>query len=62
MSLTRDAAYPKVLLAEVAGAEADRRSKLPPRTRIGDNLAAFLGGIRLCDKPAESAKICRENP
>jgi hypothetical protein len=40
------------------GAQADRLKKLPPRTRLCNNSAAFLGGFRLWDEstPAKSPK------
>lgn len=34
----------------VGGGQADRLRKLPPRTRRGNNSAAFLGGFRLWDE------------
>lgn len=36
----------------VGGGQADRLGKLPPRTRRGNNSAAFLGGFRLWDESA----------
>jgi len=46
----------------VGGGKADRLRKLPPRTRLGDNSAAFLGGFRLWDGPARFANTCKEIP
>ncbi len=34
----------------VGGGQADRLKKLPPRTRLGSNAAAFVGGFRLWDE------------
>lgn len=34
----------------VGGGQADRLKKLPPRSRLGNNAAAFLGGFRLWDE------------
>lgn len=39
----------------VGGGRADRLKKLPPRSRPGNNAAAFLGGLRLWDE-SPSAK------
>jgi polyphosphate glucokinase len=42
----------------VGGGQADRLRKLPPRTRRGDNSAAFLGGFRLWDEtPVDKTSI-----
>lgn len=40
----------------IGGGKADRLKKLPPRSRLGDNALAFLGGFRLWDEapPAKS--------
>ncbi len=34
----------------IGGGQAERLKKLPPRTRRGDNAAAFVGGFRLWDE------------
>ncbi|MBC7480996.1 MAG: ROK family protein [Rhizobacter sp.] len=39
----------------VGGGQADRLKKLPPRTRRGDNSAAFAGGFRLWDESTPDA-------
>jgi polyphosphate glucokinase len=46
----------------VGGGQADRLGKLPPRTRRGDNAAAFVGGFRLWDEaaPARSSNSCKD--
>lgn len=46
----------------VGGGQADRLKKLPPRTRRGDNSAAFAGGFRLWDEstPDASAKTYKD--
>jgi len=46
----------------VGGGQADRLKKLPPRTRRGDNSAAFAGGFRLWDEstPDASARTYKD--
>ncbi len=46
----------------IGGGQADRLKKLPPRTRRGNNSAAFLGGFRLRDEspPAKSPNTYKD--
>jgi polyphosphate glucokinase len=41
----------------LGGGNARRLKRLPDNTRLGDNLAAFQGGLRFWDDQARSAKI-----
>lgn len=40
----------------IGGGQADRLKKLPPRSRLGNNASAFLGGFRLWDESPNTYK------
>jgi polyphosphate glucokinase len=46
----------------IGGGQADRLKTLPPRSRLGNNAAAFLGGFRLWDTspPAKSPSAYKD--
>jgi polyphosphate glucokinase len=44
----------------VGGGQADRLKRLPPRTRRGDNAAAFAGGLRLWGAPTPGPDRARK--
>jgi polyphosphate glucokinase len=51
----RNALQPDEVL--LGGGNARRLKRLPADTRLGDNFAAFRGGLRLWDDPARSPKV-----
>lgn len=43
----------------IGGGQADRLKKLPPRSRLGDNALAFIGGFRLWDESPRARSLTR---
>jgi hypothetical protein len=48
----------------VGGGQSDRLKTLPPRSRLGNNAAAFLGGFRLWDEApsAQATALAQHAP